>query len=327
MAPNVEIPESKMRPGVYALCLTFAILGMAAGPLQAQDQPKPAEFSDQAVAVAIEKGVAYLWSQQAADGSWGANFAGYTMGPTALVTYALLEAGVNPQDPRMAKTLKLLETMTDPALGADGTYSGSMAGFKTYSLGLRCNVWLSAMKSSKEYEKLLRRDVDYLMKSTADGSYWYDINGTPTPTMVAGVVQWDNSNSQYGLLGVWAGAQGGLEIPRKYWELVMKHWFDTQCSDGGWTYNGSSPTGTATMTAAGGGASGLGVPPSDAEYVLVVLSFGTGTTRPPGSVSESADPASSPAGEVPTVRSVNPTFCRETTQSPPAVTEKLAFAI
>src|SRR5439155_5900931 len=47
---------------------------------------------------------------------------------------------------------------------------------------------------------------------------------------------WDNSNSQYGLLGVWAGAEVGVEVPQKYWKDVRQHWTECQLPSGQWSY-------------------------------------------------------------------------------------------
>jgi hypothetical protein len=62
---------------------------------------------------------------------------------------------------------------------------------------------------------------------------------------------WDNSNSQYGLLGVWAGAEVGVEVPDKYWQAVEKHWESSELANGQWTYHKGDPIGTYAMTAAG----------------------------------------------------------------------------
>jgi len=62
----------------------------------------------------------------------------------------------------------------------------------------------------------------------------------------------DNSNSQYGLLGVWAGAKAHLEVPKQYWQLVMQYWVSSQNPDGGWAYRSRNPGDSyASMTVAG----------------------------------------------------------------------------
>ena len=197
---------------------------------------QPVEFSDDAVKQAIRKNIEYLWSKQdPVTGAWptfgqpgGNNY--HPLGYTALAVYALLESGVKIQsEPKMGRALKALES-----LDIDGTYS----------LGLRANVWLSAARQNREkYLPLLRKDVKLLIESTADGSYGYKSRGD-------GKSRGDNSNSQYGLLGVWAGAQASLEIPKQYWIKVLVHWVNCQVHDGGWAYQGSNNT-KPTMAAAG----------------------------------------------------------------------------
>jgi len=210
--------------------------GWAAAPKKGADA-----FSDKAVLAAIKKTRDFLWSQQdAKTGAWvsfgkqGANNY-HPLGPTALAVYALLESDTSKggmetlNDPRMVKALKALAS-----LEIDGTYS----------LGLRANVWLAAMKKDEpKYKALLRKDVLLLVTSTKDGSYGYTCKGD-------GKSSGDNSNAQYGLLGVWAGAQALLEIPQQYWIRVPTHWINCQSPDGGWDYRGSSAS-KSTMVAAG----------------------------------------------------------------------------
>lgn len=62
---------------------------------------------------------------------------------------------------------------------------------------------------------------------------------------------WDNSNSQYGLLGVWAGAEVGVEVPVRYWKDVEKHWTETQLSGGEWGYTVRDRAGSFAMTCGG----------------------------------------------------------------------------
>jgi hypothetical protein len=62
---------------------------------------------------------------------------------------------------------------------------------------------------------------------------------------------WDNSNSQYGLMGVWAGAEVGIEVPDAYWAAAQQHWLATQLPNAQWPYRKDQPVGRLAMTAAG----------------------------------------------------------------------------
>ena len=186
-------------------------------------------FADKAVGAAFDKAVAFLWSAQRRDGSWP-EYEPYDAGPTALVALALLEGGVSAKDPRMDRALKwLAQQETD----------------RTYTLGLRCAAWAAASRTSPgTYSRRLRSDVSLLLRSTGDGSFTYTCRGN------ARAKNGDNSNSQFGLLGVHAGAQAKLPIPRKFWEVVSQRWLRCQKPDGGWSYT-SRGNSTATMTTAG----------------------------------------------------------------------------
>jgi hypothetical protein len=64
-------------------------------------------------------------------------------------------------------------------------------------------------------------------------------------------IPWDNSNSQFGVLGVLAAAEAGIEIPDWYWKDIEYHWLRWQMRDGGWSYRATSTASTLAMTCAG----------------------------------------------------------------------------
>ncbi|MFH1227271.1 MAG: hypothetical protein V1701_05135 [Planctomycetota bacterium] len=66
----------------------------------------------------------------------------------------------------------------------------------------------------------------------------------------------DNSNTQYALLGLHACAEAGLEIPKEAWQDAEKHLLRTQAADGGWCYSASG-TSYGSMTV--GGLGGLAI--------------------------------------------------------------------
>ena len=65
------------------------------------------------------------------------------------------------------------------------------------------------------------------------------------------MLDWDNSNTQYGLLGVWAGAEAGVEVPWDFWAAAEQHWIGCQLPTGEWEYNGKGRQGYYAMTVAG----------------------------------------------------------------------------
>ena len=99
---------------VVLLSATIAFIPAARALAQGQAD----EWDDQPVAKAVEQGKAFLWSKWA-DGHWpetfgqrgsrqdGAGKCNYG-GVTALCAYALLAAGEDPQEKRMAQTLEWL---------------------------------------------------------------------------------------------------------------------------------------------------------------------------------------------------------------------------
>src|SRR4029079_176711 len=92
----------------------------------------------------------------------------------------------------------------------------------------------------------LALDVAYLLLSHVDGAYDY---ARPPDGVMR---RWDNSNSQYGLLGVWSAAETGMKIRPDYWTAVQKHWASKQAVDGTFGYQEISGTpATLSMTAAG----------------------------------------------------------------------------
>jgi len=235
-------------------------------PTNKKLRPTSAGFSDELVADAIKKGVEYLKSIQQPGGHWGphgnkpAPGKGghyYPIGPTAMVAYALMESGqVRYDEPQMKKTLdwlakwqappRLVQLKPGKSDQEKKRYreSWERVCHKTYSLGLRANAWLAAVKQGgRAYRVRLRQDAKHLILSTKDGSYGYDSRGQ---RMSSG----DNSNSQYGVLGVWAAAQVDEEVPRQYWYMILKHWVECIAADGGWGYRPGNAS-TATMTTAG----------------------------------------------------------------------------
>ncbi len=230
----------------FVIVVSAAVLSLAGGALA---QPSQA-ITDETVQQAIEKGVKYLWSTQLADGSWATVNAAnvfvdgkplpmeYKVGPTAICVYALLESGVSPAEPKLAKALE---------------YLAKEQSEMTYGLAFRSLAFSAAINKDPKltkYQKLLRHDAKTLILGMQkEGGYSYYCrpeNLTSTPQRRGSAVPQnvsfmpDHSNSQYGLLGVWAAALRNEEIPKQYWDITLKFWLGRQNGDGGWGYSSLS---------------------------------------------------------------------------------------
>jgi len=64
-------------------------------------------------------------------------------------------------------------------------------------------------------------------------------------------IDYDNSCTQYALLGLRACADANIEIPQKVWADAEKHLRQAQNSDGGWEYTISTDHSYGSMTAGG----------------------------------------------------------------------------
>ena len=128
-----------------------------------------------------------------------------------------------------------------------------------YPLGLRANVWPLIPSASQHYKPYSDRDAGLIVGGMQTGEqnplgkgFWDYGNGLGTN--LHGSVRFDHSVSQYGVLGLWACAQGGSVINRSVWEQIDAGWKKHQGESGGWAYD-SAPANpgseTASMTAAG----------------------------------------------------------------------------
>ncbi len=209
-----------MRQSIVALVVLA--IGLACVPAGAQQ-----EFGNE-INAAIDKGVAFLWRLQKDDGSWpqygGGQHSDHGVGATALVVYALLEAGESAQDERIIKALDYLR-------GASVSH--------IYSASLRAvAIQVANEQTNDKYVDALERYVPLVVGAmNRDGAFGY-------PTAVSATA--DNSNTQYAALGMMAFANNDSlrKIRQDYWERMKGYWERTaNPEDGAWGYNTAGFTG------------------------------------------------------------------------------------
>ena len=197
-------------------------LGVLVCPRQAR-----AALTSRQVRTSIDKAITYLRRCQMPNGGW-ADFGAYQGGTTALVTLALLTAGVPANDRTVGAGLRLLRTLNSS---------------RTYVISLQ--IMALATGNPKRDRRRIRELATRLAKGqhrrgryTGMWGYTLDRGGRA-----------DNSNSQFALLGLKAAADVGVKVNQKVWQRALKHWTSNQSRGGGWGYGGGA--GYGSMTSAG----------------------------------------------------------------------------
>jgi hypothetical protein len=224
-----------MRAGLLLL-ITLVLSLAQPGPARAQGVPRKQEPLVEQVKRAIDKGIRYLRQSQRPDGSWEIDVtaAGMRGGWTCLALLALLNSGVPADDPTVAQGLGWLR-LQRPGM--------------TYVRALQAMVFAEAgLKGDRERVK---ENIDWLIQARimrGNELQGWSYNQSPAASA-------DNSNTQYALLGLYAGKAAGIAIPRDVWESIRAYYTRTQQDDGGWVYSPrGAPHGAGsslTMTTAG----------------------------------------------------------------------------
>jgi hypothetical protein len=229
-----------------SLVLLAACLAVPAAPARAE------EPLVQKVRSSLEAGVRYLKSQQKPQGGGRFNWENDTLtvlqpgGSSCLAMLALLTAGV-PAD--------------DQAVRNGMPYIRSLEPKHTYVVGLQTMV-LAELGDVRDLNQI-QTNVNWLIDAavTRGGKLGQGGKLEGWSYTSAGGNRADNSNTQYALLGLWAGRQAGAQIDKAAWQAIHDYYKSTQTKAiinargkpiAGWTYaNGQAATPTLTMTAAG----------------------------------------------------------------------------
>lgn len=209
-----------------------------------------AEPSPEAVKASIDKAKKYLYGLQNKNGTWDDPTPKATQsvdndvdatqwgGQTAMAVYALLVCGEKANDPKLAKAIEFLHTQ-------------SITG--TYAVSMKCQVWMN-LPATPEVKKSMARDSRLLFtmvkRHKGDNLPVWDYGPSSSTS-------YSLSRTQYATLGLWAGAEMGIEFPDAMWKQLEQTWEKSQTPDGGWQYmfsgEGKDEYGltTASMTAAG----------------------------------------------------------------------------
>ncbi len=188
---------------------------------------------DPRIAAAIEKGVAWLYTQQQAKFHWDKpedsgshKYGGYT----ALVAYALLMAG---EDPRLNNSL---------VAAIDWVFSQRLNGM--YAICFRAHMW-EVIPDNERYREIIRQDVSRLQRAMGrDGTFNYDVGNRND--------NGDTSTTLAGWLTLWLAHTNGIHVPESVWPRIVDYLLKTQHEDGSWAYrpDPAKQQGTGGMTAA-----------------------------------------------------------------------------
>ncbi len=213
---------NQLRAGI-GCCVTILAFLTVNPPVVAQD------LSPQQVEQGIQLAVRFLTSNQLKDGGWPEYNAMYPDGVSALVTLALLNSGLPPDKPEIAKALQFLSRRELE---------------RTYTVSLQTMVFCAA--NPNRYAGQILRNAEWLARAQLPNGGWsYGQNEGGG----------DPSNSQFALLALHEAQRSGVaNFPVETWRTIFgraqKYWYGLQNKDGSFPY-ASEGEGTGSMTCAG----------------------------------------------------------------------------
>jgi len=234
------------------------VISLAVGFFASTSTARAEEPLVKKVRTALDGGIAYLKTTQKPQvaGKW--NWENDTLnllqpgGSSCLAMLALVTAGVPADDPVIKRGLP---------------YIRSLKPQHTYVVGLQTMLFAEIGDRQDLFQ--IQTNVDWLLdaavtngKKLGEGgklSGWSYSAGSGNRA--------DNSNTQYALLGLWAGRQAGATMDKAAWESIHEFYKSSQCDSkpnprgqdiAGWNYtNGSKAANSPTLTMTAAGVSGL----------------------------------------------------------------------
>ncbi|HUG92638.1 MAG TPA: hypothetical protein VML55_17490, partial [Planctomycetaceae bacterium] len=181
----------------------FAFAGMAALAVAAPEIRSVQAQSDDRVTAARQKGVEFLKSRQKSDGSW--DYEGHHTGITALCTLALLENGLPPSDPAIDRGLQYVRRNLDDLTQ---TYDVTLSILLLHRVGARI-----------DRGRIRDLAARLIAGQQTSGGWTYScpkvtgvVLSNPRLMPKPGASPGDNSNTQFGTLGLWVASREGVDI-------------------------------------------------------------------------------------------------------------------
>jgi hypothetical protein len=185
---------------------------------------------------AIDRGVTWLLSRQAGDGSFHAVARKASASPTVTVTTeygpgASVLCALAPRHADTEEARKGLERVRDHLLQDHDVRKQLVRG--TYEAGITAML----VMGEKEEAVLAREIARRLSSKQASSGYWGYGNGISLRQGPANL-----STTQFAALGLWSTLHTGAEIPPRIWRRLAEAHCRLQGPDGGWGYVSGKPS-------------------------------------------------------------------------------------
>ncbi|MCA9078719.1 MAG: DUF4159 domain-containing protein [Planctomycetaceae bacterium] len=178
---------------------------------------------------AIERAQEYLIAEQLPNGSWTNRW----VGANSLTVLALTSSGLDGDHPTVKAGLEYLR--------------GAELRDDTYEISLTIMAFASVNKGKADLGRISRLATRLEESQSSDGGWHYSAGET-----------WDNSCTQYAILGLREAAHAGYPVQRSTWRKARDHWLRHQVGSrdsvtgAGWSYlPGRAPSGSMTVAGIG----------------------------------------------------------------------------